>query len=178
MNEKMMVTPLGHMLLTRKKSQLENIILETQEGLVDLNQSDPGDGFQDSYLAETQTNIQIMSNRLWEINCLLEDAILTSEPQHEDVVSLGHRVLLSLTYPSGERETLPVVLAGSPELPLIEDHLQESEVPISPNSALGKAVFGKEVGTTFQYSIEAGTVQGQLLKIEVWQPAFLSMVVA
>ena len=178
MNEKMMVTPLGHMLLTQKKSQLEKIIAETQEGLVDLNQNDPGDGFQDSFLAETQTNIQIMTNRLWEINCLLEDAVLTSEPQHEDVVSLGHRVLLSLTYPSGESETLPVVLAGSPELPLIEDHLQDGEAPISPQSALGKAIFGKKAGTTFQYSIEAGVVQGKLLKIEVWQPAFLTMVVA
>lgn len=177
MNEKMMVTPLGHMLLTQKKSQLENIILETQEGLVELNQGDPGDGFQDSYLAETQTNIQIMGNRLWEINCLLDDAILTSEPRHEDAVSLGHRVLLSLIYPSGERETLPVVLAGSPELPLIEEHLRDGEVPISPHSALGKAIFGKEAGTPFQYDIEAGTVRGQLLRIEVWQPAFLTMAV-
>lgn len=178
MNEKMMVTPLGHMLLTKKKSQLEKILLETQEDLVDLNQGDPGDGFQDSYLAETQTNIQIMINRLWELNCLLEDSILTSEPQHEDVVSLGHKVFLSLTYPSGENETLTVVLAGSPELPLIEEHLYYGEVPISPHSALGKAVFGKKAGATFQYDIEAGSVQGRLLKIEVWQPAFLSVVVA
>jgi transcription elongation GreA/GreB family factor len=51
-------------------------------------------------------------------------------------------------------------------------------VPISPHSALGNAIFGKKSGTTFQYDIEAGTVQGKLLKIEVWQPAFLSVVVA
>lgn len=178
MNEKTIITPLGHMLLMQKKEHLEEAILATQEGLIDLNQGDPGDGFQDSYLSETQTNMQIMENRLWEINCLLEDATLSIEPQQEDIVSLGHKVLLSLTYPSDESETLPIVITSSPELPLIEEHLQNGEVPVSPHSALGQVIFGKKTGATFQYDIEAGTVRGQLLKIEVWQPAFLAVATA
>ena len=178
MSEGMMITPLGHMLLTQKKEQLEKIILEAQEGLVELNQGDPGDGFQDGYLMETQTNIQIMTNRLWELEGFLKDAVLTTEPQQKDAVSVGHKVLLALTYPSGESETLTIVLTGSPELPLIEQQLRNGEVPISPNSALGQAIFGEKAGAEFQYVIEDGTVQGQLLKIEVWQSAFPALAVA
>lgn len=178
MNEKMLVTPLGHMLLTQRKEQLEKMILETQEGLVELNEGDTGDGFQDGYLWETQTDIQIMTSRLREIDNILKDAVLTMEPQPKEAVSLGHKALLSLTYPSGESETLNVVLASSSELPLIEEYLQNGEVPISPHSALGKAIFGKRVGTEFQYVIEAGTVQGQLLQVEIWQPAFPAVAVA
>jgi len=174
MSEGMMVTPLGHRLLTQKKEQLEKIILEAQEGLADLNQGDPGDGFQDGYLLETQTNIQIMANRLREIRNLLTEAVLTTEPQHKDTVTLGHKVWLTLVYPSGESETLAVVLTGSPELSLVEEHLQNGEVPISPISALGQAILDKKVGATFDYPVENGVVQGQLLKIEIWQPAFLT----
>lgn len=177
MSKGMMVTPLGHMLLTQKKEQLEKTILETQEGLVDLNQNDPRDGFQDGYLLETQSNLQIMANRLWEIEGFLKDAVLITEPQQKDAVSLGHKVLLALTYPYGEIETLTIVLTGSPELSLIEEHLQNGEIPISPNSSLGQAIFGKKAGTEFQYGIEAGTVQGQILKIEVLPSAFPALAV-
>jgi transcription elongation GreA/GreB family factor len=66
------------------------------------------------------------------------------------------------------------VLTGSPELSLVEEHLQNGEVPISPISALGQAILDKKVGATFDYPVENGVVQGQLLKIEIWQPAFLT----
>ena len=80
MNKETMITPLGHMLLTRKRDQLEKAISETQEGLVDLAQGDSGDGFQDGFLLETQTNVQIMENRLREIKAFLREAVVTAEP--------------------------------------------------------------------------------------------------
>lgn len=172
----MMVTPLGHILLTQKKEQLEKMILEAQEELAELNHGDPGDGFQDSYLLETQTNIQLMGNRLREIQNILTEAILTTQPQHKESVSLGHKVWLALTYPSEESETITVILTGSPELSLVGEHIQNGEVPISPNSALGQAIYNKKAGDNFHYTVENGIVQGQLSKIEIWQPTFINAV--
>lgn len=171
-NGMIMVTPLGYTLLQRKKEQLEKVILTTQETLADMAQGDSGDGFQDSFLLETQMNIQRMDYELQEIKGLLGEAAITVEPQQTDVISLGHRVVLTLIYPSGEREALIVVLTASPELSLVEEHLLNGELPISPNSALGRAVYGGTLGSSFSYEIEGGTVHGQILKIEVWQPAF------
>lgn len=173
MSERMMVTPLGYTLLKRKKEQLEEIVLSTQEDLADMTQGDSGDGFQDSFLLETQMNVQRMDYELREITALLEEADITEMPQQTNSISLGHKVVLTLTYPSGESEALIVILTTSPELPLVEEHLRNGELPVSPQSALGKAIFGKTAGSKFSYEIESGTVQGELLKIEVWQPAFL-----
>ncbi|MCZ7666936.1 MAG: hypothetical protein M5U34_06795 [Chloroflexi bacterium] len=173
MSERMMVTPLGYTLLKRKKEQLEEVVLSTQEDLADMTQGDSGDGFQDSFLLETQMNVQRMDYELREITALLEEADITEMPQQTNSISLGHKVVLTLTYPSGESEALIVILTTSPELPLVEEHLQNGELPVSPQSALGKAIFGKTAGSKFSYEIESGTVQGELLKIEVWQPAFL-----
>lgn len=172
MSKDLMITPLGHMLLTRKKDQLKKAILETQESLVDLTQGDSGDGFQDGFLLETQTNVQIMQNRLREIKAFLKDAVVTAEPEQKDTVSLGHRIVLTLAYPSGEHEWLTVVLTTTHELALLEQSLLDDEIPVSPNSALGKAIYGKKVGDDFSYEIEAGTVRGKLLKIEIWKYAF------
>jgi transcription elongation GreA/GreB family factor len=172
MSEGMMVTPLGYKLLQRKKEQLEKVILTTQESLADMAQGDSGDGFQDSFLLETQMKIQRMDYELQEIKGLLGQATITLEPQQTDTVSIGHRVVLTLVYPSGEHEALIVVLTASPELSLVEDHLQSGELPVSPNSALGRAIYGGTSGSLFSYEIEGGTVNGQILKIEVWQPAF------
>lgn len=138
-----------------------------------MTQGDSGDGFQDSFLLETQMNVQRMDYELREITALLEEADITEMPQQTNSISLGHKVVLTLTYPSGESEALIVILTTSPELPLVEEHLQNGELPVSPQSALGKAIFGKTAGSKFSYEIESGTVQGELLKIEVWQPAFL-----
>lgn len=175
MSNEMMVTPLGYTLLQRKREQLEEVILTAQEGLADMAQGDSGDGFQDSFLLETQMNIQRMDYELREIKGLLGEATITVEPQQTDVVSMGHRVVLTLNYPSGEREALIIVLTASSELSLVEEHLLNGELPISPHSALGRAIYGSTLGSSFSYEIESGTVQGHILKIEVWQPAFECM---
>ena len=75
-------------------------------------------------------------------------------------------------YPSGEQELLTVVLTTTHELALLEQSFLNDAIPISPNSALGKAIYGREDGTEFSYEIEAGTVQGKLLQVGIWQYAF------
>lgn len=167
-----MVTPLGYTLLKHKKEQLEEVIRATQEGLADMTQGDSGDGFQDSFLLDTQMTVQRMDYELREITRLLEEIDIIEPPQQVNVVSLGHKIMLTLTYPSGESEALIVVLTASPELSLVEEHLLNGELPISSCSALGNAIYGKTSGSEFSYEIESGMVQGRLLKIEVWQPAF------
>lgn len=113
MFDKTVVTPLGRTLLERKREQLEKVILEAQEELVDLNQGSPGDGFQDGFLLDTQMNIQMLEQQLRQMTELLKDAAEVKKPQQTDVVALGHRIQLNLTYPSGESEALTVVLVPS-----------------------------------------------------------------
>lgn len=166
------ITPLGHMLLQRKKRQLEKVILTKQEGLTDMARDGFRDGFQDSFFLETQMNIQRMDYELKEIEGLLGKATITADLQQTDTVSLGRRIMLTLIYPSGEHETLIVVLSASSEMSLIEDYMLDDELPISPHSALGKAIYGESLGSKFSYEVEEGLVRGQILNIEVWQPAF------
>jgi transcription elongation GreA/GreB family factor len=146
--------------------------MATQEGLAEMAGDDPGDGFQDSFLLETQMNAQRMAFELREIARLLEDVHIAETPPHTDVVTLGHRVTLSLVYPYGEREALSVVLTPSPELALIGDHMLNGEFLISPQSALGSAIIGRPAGATFSYAIEESVVHGRILEIAVWEPAF------
>jgi transcription elongation GreA/GreB family factor len=175
MNERLMVTPLGYDLLQRKRERLRQAILATHGEMGDMAQGDSADGFQDSFLLETQMNAQRMDHELREVTRFLEEATIIEAPTQVNVVSLGHRVVLTLTYPSGETEALIVVLTASAELSLIEEHLLYGELPVSPHSALGKAMYGQAVGSEFSYGIESGTVQGQVLKTEVWQPGFESV---
>lgn len=172
MSEKLMVTPLGYDLLKRKKERLEMVISAAHIDMADMAQGDSADGFQDSFLLETQMNLQRTDYELREVVRLLEEATVLEVPAQMDVVALGHRVVLTLAYPSGESEALIVVLTASPEISLIEEHLLNGELPVSPHSALGKAIYGQAVGSEFSYPIEGGLVQGQLLKTEIWQPAF------
>ena len=170
--DKAVVTPLGRSLLKRKKEQLEKIILDTQEGLVDLNRGAPDDGFQDGYLLDTQMNIRMMEQQLGQITELLRDAVEAQKPQQSERVELGHKVRLHLTYPSGDSEQLTIVLIPSQELWLVEEELPNEELTVSPNSALGKAILGQKAGSSFAYEVDAGCVNGKLLKIEIWQHAF------
>lgn len=170
--DKSVLTPLGRALLQRKKEQLEKVILNTQEGLVDLNRGTPDDGFQDGYLLDTQMNIRMMEQQLGQISELLRDAVEAPKPTHNNAVALGHKVRLNLTYPSGDGEQLTIVLIPSQELWLVEEQLTNGELPISPNSALGKAILGQRAGTPFTYEVDAGCVEGKVLKIELWQHAF------
>lgn len=172
MQAQKIVTPLGHTLLERRKAQLEKVILEAQERLVELNQGDPGDGFQDGYLLDSQMNIQMLEQRLRDVTELLRKAQLVERPQQVEVVALGHQVRLSLTYPSGESEELTVVLLPSQELALVEEELENGEVPVSPFSALGTAILGKKAGSTFHYGVNHGSVEGKVLGIGVWHRAF------
>lgn len=172
MIEKPSVTPLGHTLLKHRKEHLEKLLLQTQEGLVDLTEGDPGEGFQDGYLRDTQMDIQRMEQQLRGITALLRTVTLAEEPVQTDTVTVGHKVRLSLTYPSGDSEVLTVVLTASPELALVEDYLPNGELPISRHSALGKAIFGKEAGSTFGYEVDDGVISGRLLAIEVWRRGF------
>lgn len=172
MLEKTSVTPLGHTLLRRRKAHLEKLLLQAQEGLVDLTDGDPGDGFQDGYLRDSQMDIQRMEDQLRGITALLREVSLAEEPQQTETVALGHKIELSLSYPSGEAELLTVVLTASPELALVEAYLTRGEVPISPHSALGKAIYGKSANATFGYEVDHGAISGRILAIEVWRHGF------
>lgn len=166
------VTPLGRVLLERRQAQLEKVILESQERLAELNQGDPGEGYQDGYLLDSQMNVQMLERRLRDVKEVLRGAQVAERPKQSDVIALGHQVHLSLTYPSGETEELTVVLLPSQELSLVEGELLSGEVPVSPISALGTAILGKAAGSTFQYGVNHGTVEGKVLGIGVWQRAF------
>jgi transcription elongation GreA/GreB family factor len=172
MHTEKVITPLGRVLLERRQAQLEKVILESQERLAELNHGDPGEGYQDGYLLDSQMNVQMLEQRLRDVKELLRGAQLAQRPQQANVIALGHRVHLSLTYPSGESEELTVVLLPSQELSLVEEELENGEVPVSPISALGTAILGQKVGSTFQYGVNHGTVQGKVLGIGVWHRAF------
>lgn len=172
MLEELSVTPLGHTLLKRRKEQLEKVLLQIQEGMVELTEGDPGEGFQDGFLRDTQMDMQRMEYQLRGMTALLREATLAEEPHQTETVTLGHKVRLSVTYPSGARETLTVVVAASPELAFVEDHLANGEVPISPQSALGKAIYSKTAGAAFDYAVDDGAISGQILAIEVWRHGF------
>lgn len=172
MFEKPVITPLGRTLLQRKQKQLEKVILKSQEGLVEINQSDPGDGFQDGFVLDTQMNLQMMEQQLQLLTELLRDSCEAEKPPHNDAVTLGHRIRLNLNYPTGESETLTVVLIPTHELALVDGQLRKGELPVSPNSALGAAIVGCPRGATFQYEINDGIVQGKILQIDLWPRAF------
>lgn len=172
MNGKTLITPLGQMLLKQKREDLELSILERQEALANLAQDNPEDGFQDSYVFDTQMDFQHIDQQLREITGLLSETRTASIPSQIEQVALGHKAKLVLKYPSDEWESLTILLLTSAEIPLVEKYLMNGEVPISPNSALGKAIYGRKAGTEFSFNIESGTVRGQLLDIEVWQYAF------
>ncbi|MCB0026579.1 MAG: hypothetical protein KDE28_01645 [Anaerolineales bacterium] len=169
---KILITPLGYTQLQYKKAQLEDALLKARNTLADMAQGGVGDGFQDSFLLETQMNIQRMGYDVQEIKRLLSEVTIIEAPQQTNNVSIGHRVILTLIYPSGEHEALLVVLTASPELSLVEEHLINGELPVSPSSSLGKAIYGQTPGSRFSYEIESGVVHGEILKIELWQPAF------
>ena len=79
--------------------------------------------------------------------------------------------MLTLYLSSGEARSVDVeALTAFTELTRGRAPIN-GELPISPNSALGRAVYG-EHWDRFTYEIEGGTVHGQILKIEVWQPVF------
>lgn len=172
MFEKPTVTPLGHTLLKRRKEHLEKMLLQTQEGMVELTEGDPGEGFQEGFLRDTQMDMQRMEHQLRGITALLREVTLAEEPHQTETVTFGHKIRLSVTYPSGSHEALTVVLAASPELALVEDHLASGEVPVSPHSALGKAIYGKTAGATFDYEVDDGPIRGHILAIEVWRHGF------
>jgi transcription elongation GreA/GreB family factor len=172
MTDKMFVTPLGRVLLKQKKENLELSILKRQEELADLSENNPGDGFQDSYVTDAQMNVHLIGQQLQEITHLLAKTRMVSIPQQTERVSLGHSVRLALRYPTGERELLTVILIPSEELSLVEKHLLDDEIAISPGSTLGEAICGRKVGAIFSYNIEEGLVKGQVLNIKVWQNAF------
>lgn len=172
MDTKKIITPLGRILLERRRAHLEKVILESQERLVELNQGDPGEGYQDGYLLDSQMNVQMLEQRLRDVKELLRGAREAERPTQADVIALGHRVHLSLTYPSGESEELTVVLLPSQELSFVEEELENGEVPVSPVSALGTAILGKKVGSTIHYGVNHGTVEGKVLGIDVWHRAF------
>ena len=172
MSNDVLITPLGRVLLKQKKDDLELSILKRQEELSDMSDGRPEDGFQDSYVTDAQMDMHLLGQRLQEITYLLAKTNTISIPGQTEWVSIGHQVRLSLHYPSEEQELLTIVLIPSEELSLVEQHLQEGEIPVSPGSALGEAIYGRKAGAIFSYDIEEGLVQGRILNIKVWQNAF------
>lgn len=172
MTDTILLTPLGYQLLREKKVEVEDMLLASQDDLVDLVQDSPDDGFQDSYVLQVQMDVQAVERQLRDLGDLLHDVQPAPRPAEADRLGLGHLALLRLHYPWEETEMLAVVLVASQELSLVEGYMRDSEVPVSANSALGQALFGLRAGDNFSYELDSGTVRGKVLDVEVWSPAF------
>ncbi len=172
MNDRIALTPLGFQLLRRKKTEYEETLLGSRDRLAVIAQGSPDEGFQDSFVLQVQMDAQIVERQLRELDDLLRRARPQARPEATEELCLGHRALLKLNYPWQESETLAVVLAASQELPLLEGYLTDGEAPVSIHSPLGKALYGARQGDRFSYEIDGGIVRGEVLKVEVWSPAF------
>jgi transcription elongation GreA/GreB family factor len=172
MSDKAFITSLGWELLQQKKRKIEGSISEYKQELGDLARGDPGDGFHDSLFLQSQMKVQVLEEQLRQVEGTLANVKVVSEVTQVETVTIGHRVTLKLCYPGEEIEEMIAVILDPVETEVIQYYLSGDEFPISDRSPLGAAICGAKAGNRFQYNIDAGIVEGEILEIEVWDRAF------
>ena len=118
-----------------------------------------GDLSENSEYDEAKNDQAIMEARIADIEAMLKNAILIDENDIDTgVVSIGAKVTVKATRPSGETAEKVYRIVGSNEA-------NPREGKISDESAIGKALIGHAVGAAVEVEVPVGLMLYEILEI-------------
>lgn len=118
-----------------------------------------GDLSENSEYDEAKNEQAIMEARIADIEAMLKNAEIIDESAIDtEKVSIGARVLVKITKPSGETMEREYRIVGSNEA-------NPREGRISDESAVGKALIGNGVGKELEVEVPAGVMRYEILSI-------------
>lgn len=136
------------------KAELEELISKRKEVAENIKTArEFGDLSENAEYQNARETQNQQESRIAEIEMILKNVKLISDPTNNDIVELGNSVVLS---GNGDDKLLTIV--GSVEA-------DPAQSKISDESPLGQAVLGKKIGETVEIQAPAGTTVYTIKKI-------------
>ena len=142
--------------LVALKKELDELVEVKRPRLVErlANARSQGDLTENSDYSNAKEELEFLDGRIEELEDVLKTATIVSGNNKKNGVAVGTRVTLKT---NGERHIYEMV--G-------EWEADPANKKISPESPLGKRLFGKKVGEKIEVEAPAGKVEYEILAIE------------
>lgn len=142
--------------LVALKKELDELVEVKRPRLVErlANARSQGDLTENSDYSNAKEELEFLDGRIEELEEVLKTATIVSGNNKKNGVAVGTRVTLKT---NGEKHVYEIV--G-------EWEADPANKKISPESPLGKRLFGKKVGEKIEVEAPAGKVEYEILAIE------------
>lgn len=149
------------LVLDHKKDELEKLKMKSlviaSSGIQSYKDA-VGDGWHDNFdFEESIRESRTIANKIDKM--LLEQPkikIIEKEQLNENIVNIGDTIKLEIIYNKDDIETEIIKLTGK--------YIPNSDMEISLNSPLGKAIFKKKIGSVNKYKVNNDVIEVKIIK--------------